>query len=64
MQKQYESEDNKKFPFLIEQKSENKVIGGIGLNSIDNIQGTGSLGYWINKKYHKKGYASEALKPS
>lgn len=41
-------------------KSENKVIGRIGLYDIyDNVSHAG--GIWINHKYWGKGYAKEAM---
>lgn len=47
--------------FAIELKSNNKVIGGIGTHNIDWFNGIGAGGYWINVKYQKKGYGTEAL---
>ncbi len=47
--------------FAIELKSERKVIGGIGLERINRVQGTGGGGWWLNAKYHRKGYGAEAL---
>lgn len=51
----------KSYEFSIELKSEKKVIGGLGLSSIDKVQGVATVGYWLNTKYHQKGYGSEAL---
>ena len=42
-------------------KSEKKVIGGIGIDKINKFHGIGCGGYWINTKYHKMGYGTEAL---
>jgi len=50
------------FDFAIELKSEKKLIGGIGLSSIKKDQGTATIGYWLNEKYHKQGFGTEALK--
>jgi len=50
---------NKEYPFGIELKSEKKIIGGISLDIEDH---KARLGYWINEKYWKGGYGSEALK--
>lgn len=53
--------DKNNFYFAIVLKSENKVIGGTSLeikNGTNKIKG----GIWLNKKYHGKGYGSEAWK--
>jgi ribosomal-protein-alanine N-acetyltransferase len=57
--KKWSKKPQKSFPFFIELKSEKKVIGAIDLNikSHNKIATTGS---WINKKYQKKGYITEA----
>jgi RimJ/RimL family protein N-acetyltransferase len=49
------------YRFAIELKSEKKVIGGISLDRIDKFQGTAGGGWWLNEKYHRKGYGTEAL---
>jgi ribosomal-protein-alanine N-acetyltransferase len=46
--------------FSIELKTENKIIGGIGLGDIKKFSGTAETGSWINKKYWKNGYVTEA----
>jgi len=46
--------------FYIELKSEKKVIGAIGIHKIDIFSGTGETGSWINKKYWRNGYITEA----
>ena len=46
--------------FFIELKSERKVIGAIGIHRIKFFSKTGTTGSWINKKYWKKGYITEA----
>ena len=51
--------DDKTYYFAIVLKSENKVIGGTSLeikNDINKNKG----GIWLNKKYHGKGYGTEA----
>ena len=48
------------YAFYLELKSEKKVIGCIGLEHIRKFQGTATTGSWINKKYWKKGYITEA----
>ena len=49
------------YNFAIELKSERKVIGGIDLDRIDRFQRTAKGGFWLNAKYHKKRYGTEAL---
>lgn len=49
------------YEFAIELKSEKKVIGGISLSRINKFQGTAGGGLWLNAKYHKQGYGSEAF---
>jgi RimJ/RimL family protein N-acetyltransferase len=49
------------YDFAIELKSEKKVIGGVSLDRINKFQGTAGGGIWINVKYHKKGYGTEAF---
>src|SRR3989338_3133291 len=41
----------KSYEFLIELKSENKVIGVMAIHPIDKFSGTAQTGSWINKKY-------------
>jgi ribosomal-protein-alanine N-acetyltransferase len=50
----------KAYPFIIELKSEKKVIGVIEIMSIKEFSKTGETGSWIAKKYQRKGYISEA----
>jgi ribosomal-protein-alanine N-acetyltransferase len=49
-----------KYHFLIELKSEKKVIGCMSLVEINNWNGTAKTGSWINKKYWRNGYIKEA----
>lgn len=42
-------------------KSENRIIGGLGLAGEPNANGEAEAGYLIDKRYHRRGYASEAL---
>lgn len=56
--KQWDSKEN--YTFFLELKSENKVIGGIAISNISYLNGTASTGSWVNKKYWKKGYMTEA----
>jgi len=48
------------YHFGIELKKEKKIIGGIGLDIKGDYKA--SVGYWINERYWKNGYGSEALK--
>ncbi len=52
----------KSYEFGIELKKEKKVIGMVGLCSIDKYQGTATLGLWLGQDYWRKGIATEALK--
>lgn len=49
------------YNFAIELKSEEKVIGSISLDNINNFQGKSTGGFWINSKYLGRGYEAEAL---
>jgi len=53
-------DQGKAYQFFIELKKERKVIGCIGLGSINKFQGVAETGSWINRKYQMKGYISEA----
>ena len=50
----------KDYCLSIELKSEKKIIGSIDLSDVDKFKGTATTGSWINKKYWKKGYITEA----
>ncbi|MGD9275646.1 MAG: GNAT family protein [Candidatus Pacearchaeota archaeon] len=50
------------YNFVIELKSEKKLIGGIGLDKLDKFQGTTELGYWLGEKYWKQKIMTEAVK--
>jgi len=49
------------YEFWIELKESKEVIGGIGISSIKQDQGTASVGYWLGEDYWRFGYGSEAL---
>jgi len=49
-----------KYHFLIELKSEKKIIGCMSLIDINQFNGTARTGSWINKKYWRNGYITEA----
>lgn len=48
------------YVFVIELKSEKKVIGSVGLHKVNFFHGVGTTGSWINKKYWRNGYVTEA----
>lgn len=54
---QYFSDSDEFFAVVL--KSENKIIGFISLNNIDDK--TKNLGYCIHTKYQQRGYAAEAV---
>jgi len=50
----------KSYPFFIELKSEKKIIGWIDIHHIDKFSKKAITGSWINKKYWKNTYITEA----
>jgi len=52
--------ENTNYSFAIYHKKDNKMIGHISINIIDQFSGIGSTGSWINKKYQRQGYMTEA----
>ena len=42
-------------------KPNNKIVGGVGLSSINRKQKKADIGYWIAEPYWRKGYVSEAV---
>jgi len=56
----WKEKDLDDYLFMIELKSEKKVIGAIGVHRIDFFNGVGTTGSWINKKYWRNGYMTEA----
>jgi ribosomal-protein-alanine N-acetyltransferase len=67
--REYNIEDTKKFMnletdryvFVIYNK-QNKLVGVIGIESINRYNKTGDLGYWISKNQRRKRYISQAIK--
>lgn len=53
--------ENNLYNFAIVLKKENKVIGGTQIANIDLSNGTAGGGIWLNEKYQKNGYGSEAF---
>ena len=58
--KKWKEKTKEDYSFVIELKSEKKVIGAMGLHKIDKFTGIAETGSWINKKYQRKGYITEA----
>ena len=58
--KSWKNKKDKSRGFLIELKSESKVIGGTGFHNIKWDIGSAESGSWIAKKYWRKGYITEA----
>mgnify|MGYP001462704609 CR=1 FL=1 len=58
--KKGKTKDKENYLFAIELKSEKKVIGSIGIHRINFFSGVGTTGSWINKKYWRNGYMTEA----
>jgi len=56
-----DGQDRDSFAFAIELKAEKKVIGGTSIERIDRHHGTAGGGIWINEKYHRQGYGTEAF---
>lgn len=50
----------KNYDFIIELKTEKKIIGSISIGELDKFNGTATTSSWINKKYWKKRYITEA----
>jgi [ribosomal protein S5]-alanine N-acetyltransferase len=55
----WKKKDKEDYGFFIELKSEKKVIGGLKLD-VDKPNMIGHTGSWINRKYWKNGYVTEA----
>lgn len=48
------------FPFIIELRSEKKVIGCIDIHHINKSSSKAVTGSWVNKNYWRNGYITEA----
>jgi len=59
----WKQKEKKDCTFMIELKSERKLIGATGLHKINNICKKAETGSWINKKYWRRGYILEAKVP-
>lgn len=58
--KELKKKEPSAYLFFIELKSEKKVIGAVEVFKINRFSGTGETGSWINKKYWRNGYITEA----
>jgi len=58
--KKWEEKNPESLQFMVELKSNKKLIGAMGLSKIDKFSGTANTGSWINKKYWRNGYITEA----
>jgi RimJ/RimL family protein N-acetyltransferase len=47
--------------FVVELRSEKKVIGCLGFIRIDRFTGKADIGYWLGKKYWRQGFGFEAV---
>lgn len=54
-------EDSNDLMLAIVLKENNKVIGGTSIQSINKKDGTATGGIWLNEKYQKNGYGTEAF---
>ena len=54
-------DENVKISLAIVLKSSNKVIGGTEIRNINKKDGTCGGGIWLNEKYQKNGYGTEAF---
>lgn len=54
-------EDSKDLMLAIVLKENNKVIGGTEIANINKKDGTAGGGIWLNEKYQKNGYGTEAF---
>jgi [ribosomal protein S5]-alanine N-acetyltransferase len=57
--KKWKENKKEKYSFYIELKYEKKIIGGLTLR-VDSDNKIGETGSWINQKYWKNGYITEA----
>lgn len=49
------------YNFALELKSTGELIGLIGIKDIHYFNGTGDLGFWLGRPYHRQGLMSEAV---
>lgn len=51
-----------RFPFLIVDQRSGELLGGVGLNHIDPMNGCSSLGYWVRSSRAGQGIATAAAR--
>ena len=56
-----DQDENVKISLAIVLKENNKVIGGTEIRNINRKDGTAGGGIWLNEKYQKNGYGTEAF---
>lgn len=62
-EKEYLTNSKEKYVTVIVTKDEDKMIGTVGIEKVDFISRTGTLGIFIGEKnYRNKGYGTEAIK--
>lgn len=54
-------DENVKIPLAIVLKENNKIIGGTEITNINRKDGTAGGGIWLNEKYQRNGYGTEAF---
>ena len=54
-------DETKNIELAIVLKENNKVIGGTAIQNIKKKDGTATGGIWLNEKYQKNGYGTEAF---
>jgi RimJ/RimL family protein N-acetyltransferase len=59
-QNKWRKKEKDDYPFFIELKKEKKVIGAISITNIKKQDKKCETGSWLNKKYRRKAYMSEA----
>lgn len=59
----WKKKNKKDYTFLIELKSEKKVIGGTTIFNIAKLSANAETGSWINKKYWRRGFILESKVP-
>jgi len=60
--REFEWKNGVEYSFVILNRADSRLIGGVGLNRIDEINLTGNLGYWIGSEFVGKGFATESCK--
>lgn len=59
----HEASQDRKYGFLIFQKSNNMLVGGVNLNNVQRgVFQACSLGYWMAQNQNSKGYMTEVVK--